>query len=344
MVYSAIHVSLKTRHAVKVFDVGNCANAAVLRGKFLAEARILATLRHPDIVRVTDYGTTDDGRPWLAMDFVEGETLAVRLAGANPLTQEETVGLYRDIRSALAHCHSRGIVHGDLKAENILLRSDGHAVLSDFGIARIVNPQVRERLELTGSCEAGGFGTAYALAPECRGGAPATPCSDVYSFGVLMFKVVTGIWFDGSERLFGNLKSFTPKWSALLGLMLQRDPSRRPATAIELPENPLDGRSGNGATGCDHYGTYALVAASFVACTIFGVIAGYGRARSPNAPQRANVIVSSHDDISLSAGRVSMRKPAHFRRLALPDDGIVSIEIPNDFSGTLLTADEVDGD
>ena len=234
VVYSAVHDSLRTRHAVKVFDVSDGAAADVLRGKFLAEARVLATLRHSGIVRVTDYGTTDDGRPWLAMDFVEGTTLAARLAEPVPPTEGEARSLYTDIRSALAYCHSRGIVHGDLKAENVLLREDGSAVLSDFGISRITDGRMRQSLELTGSCEAGGFGTAYALAPECRDGALATSASDIYSFGVLLFKVVTGIWYDGSERMLGNLKVFAPKWSALFGLMLQRDPARRPHSPCRL--------------------------------------------------------------------------------------------------------------
>lgn len=349
VVYSAVHVSLRTHHAVKVFDVGNCANAGVLRGKFLAEARVLATLRHPNIVRVTDYGTTDDGRPWLAMDFVEGETLAVRLAGANPPTPEETVGLYRDIRSALAYCHLRGIVHGDLKAENILLRSDGHAVLSDFGIARIVNPEMRTRLELTCSCEAGGFGTAHALAPECRDGALATSASDVYSFGVLMFKVVTGIWYDGSERLLGHLNAFAPKWSVLLGSMLQRDPSRRPASAGELPEDSFGGWCRRAAIGRHLYGTYALVAAASVVFIAFCVFAAAATARwghraLPSAREDTRPPGLAGGDVVLSAGRTFMREAAHFRRIVLPDDGIVSIKIPDDFTGVLLSAEEVDGE
>lgn len=344
VVYSAVHISLRTHHAVKVFDVGGCANAGVLRGKFLAEARVLATLRHPNIVRVTDYGTTDDGRPWLAMDFVEGTTLSARLAAPVPPTENESLSFYTDIRSALAYCHLHGIVHGDLKAENVLLREDGSAVLSDFGISRITDCHMRSSLELTGSCEAGGFGTAYALAPECRDGALATPASDVYSFGVLMFKVVTGIWYDGSERLFGHLKAFAPKWSTLLEQMLQRDPSHRPESAAVLPEKPLGSCSGMGAIGRDRYGTYALVVALFAACITLCLIAEYGMAGASRTSHSDYVIESSNKDVTLSAGRLSLRKAAHFRHLVLPDDGIVSIKIPDDFTGVLLSADEVDGE
>jgi len=333
VVYSAVHDSLRTRHAVKVFDVPECANADVLRGKFLAEARILATLRHPNIVRVTDFGTASDERPWLAMDFVEGETLATRLAGANPPTPEEAVALYRDIRSALAYCHSRGIVHGDLKAENILLRSDGHAVLSDFGIARIVSPDMRRRLELTCSCEVGGFGTAYALAPECREGAPATPCSDVYSFGVVMFKAVTGIWYEGSPRLMGQLKAFAPKWVNTLSCMLEPDPSKRLESAEALPEDPLE----KNIPFCNgRFALFATAAVAFVLACSFVVVGG--TRSSASAQDTAPEIVS------LPAGRVSMRSAMNVRRLAMPPDGgIAEIAISEDFSGVLISADEVHG-
>ena len=332
VVYSAVHVSLKTHHAIKVFDVGDCANAAVLRGKFLAEARILATLRHQNIVRVTDYGTTDDGLPWLAMDFIEGTTLAVRLARPDPPTSEESLSLYRDIRTALSYCHAHGIVHGDLKAENILLCEDGRAVLSDFGISRILDAKMRTNLELTGSCESGGFGTAYALAPECRDGSPATPRSDVYSFGVLMFKVVTGIWYEGSTRLLEQLRTFAPQWEHVLSRMLEGYPSRRPKTAAELPAEPTMVRCRGS------FNKAALVAAVLAATCLIGVVV-VGMGFPPN-----HRLLLSGGDVSLSAGRTSMRDVVRIGHLRLPaGDGVAEIEIPRDFDGVLLTADEVDG-
>ena len=333
VVYSATHDSLKTRHAIKVFDVSNCENAKVLRGKFLAEARILAVLRHPNIVRVTDYGVMPDGRPWLARDIVDGTALSVKLADTIPPTPGESLSFYQEIRSALSYCHSRGIVHGDLKAENIILRQDGHVVLSDFGIARILNPQMRERLELTDSCEAGGFGTAYALATECREGALATPCSDVYSFGVLLFKVVTGIWYDGSERLKGRLKSFAPEWAQTLGWMLERDPSRRPATAEELPTDPITKRPYR-----VQIKKAALVTTATAICLLVG---GFAIGAFETEPQR----IESGTTVVLRAGRKAvMSTAAHIGYLSLPDtDGQVRIDIPSDFTGVLLAADEVEG-
>ena len=344
MVYSSVHDSLRTRHAVKVFDVPECANADILRGKFLAEARILATLRHPGIVRVTDYGTADDGRPWLAMDFVEGTTLAARLAEPVPPTEGESRSLYTDIRSALAYCHSHGIVHGDLKAENVLLREDGSAVLSDFGISRITDGRMRQSLELTGSCEAGGFGTAYALAPECRDGALATPASDVYSFGVLLFKVVTGIWYEGSPRLIEQLRTFAPKWVNTLSRMLEPDPSKRPESAEALPEDPLRKKSLFAAGGSRFVATalrrVALVAATVAALALVFAFVVAGGTRS-----RASAQDISSENVALPSGRISMRTAMHVRRLVLPPrDGIAEIAVPEDFRGVLISADEVDGD
>ena len=333
VVYSAVHDSLRTRHAIKVFDVSGCVNAEMLRGKFLAEARLLATLRHPNIVRVTDYGTTQDGRPWLAMDFIEGDTLATRLAKSIPPTRDEAASIYCDIRNALAYCHSHGIVHGDLKAENILLRDDGHAVLSDFGIARILNPEMRRRLELTRSCEAGGFGTAYALAPECRDGAPAMPCSDVYSFGVVMFKVVTGIWYEGSPRLIEQLATFAPDWKDVLSCMLESNPQKRLGSAGQLPIGPINNQSVRGRARM-----VALATCILLGILVCGVVVGMGFAPTCQ-------IVSSGEEVILAPGSASMCGTAHIGRLMLPSgDGVSEIVIPKDFVGVLISAEEVFGD
>jgi len=83
VVYSATNDKLKSSHAIKVFDVPECANRATLAAKFVAETRLLASLRHPNIVRVTDCGTASDGRPWCAMDLIEGKSLTSCFARAS---------------------------------------------------------------------------------------------------------------------------------------------------------------------------------------------------------------------------------------------------------------------
>ncbi len=236
VVYEAVHDALRTRHAVKVFDAPQGENAAALAAKFTAEARILATLRHPNIVRVTDLGTTDDGRPFFVMDLLANGSLADRLAASEPPCPATVRDWYAGLRGALALCHRHGIVHGDIKPENVLVDDDGQLVLSDFGIARLTDREFRAGLDLATATLPGNFGTPYTLAPECRHGEKASTAADVYSLGVLLFKCLTGLWFEGSPRLLNEIDAAFPEWSTLLRRMLARKPADRFASADDLPK------------------------------------------------------------------------------------------------------------
>lgn len=241
VVYEAVHDMLKTRHAVKVLDApSESENGKTLAAKFLAEARILATLRHPGVVRVTDFGTLPDGRAYFVMDRIEGGSLAERLAAGEPPSPAAVRAWYAELCAALALCHRHGIVHGDIKPENVLIDDEGRLVLSDFGIARLTDRTFRSGLDLATSTLPGNFGTPYTLAPECRGGEKATPAADVYSFGVLLFKCLTGLWFEGSPRLLHEIDAAFPEWSPLLRKMLAREPSDRFVSAGDLPNNAPD--------------------------------------------------------------------------------------------------------
>ena len=236
VVFEAVHDMLKTRHAVKVLNVPpESENGKTLAAKFLAEARILAALRHPGIVRVTDFGTLPDGRAYFVMDHIEGGSLAERLTTGEPPSPVAVRAWYAELRSALALCHRHGIVHGDIKPENVLVDGEGRLVLSDFGIARLTDRTFRAGLDLATSTLPGNFGTPYTLAPECRGGEKATSAADVYSFGVLLFKCLTGLWFEGSPRLLREIDAAFPEWSPLLRKMLAHKPSDRFVSAGDLP-------------------------------------------------------------------------------------------------------------
>lgn len=342
-VFRAVHHTRRTEHAVKVFDVANAANRDALAKKFLAEAKLASVVRHPNIVRVTDSGTADDGRPYLVMDFVgEGRTLADRLASCPP-SPEEVLRLYGEIRSALACCHEHGIVHADLKAENVLLDHDGQAVLSDFGISRVLDPELRAGLSLATSTLPVNLGTPYALAPECVRGELATPASDVYAFGVLLFKLATGIWYEGSPRLLAQVRELAPEWAPLLARMLADDPARRPADARALPEDPLSARPRTKrlALALAACGLFAAAAAGFV----------FLRER-PGSVQAEPPAIKASDirggyvprAVLTPADTLVLTGAVHFGTVVLPDtNGFVHVRAPKDFSGTLITADHAEG-
>jgi serine/threonine-protein kinase len=161
--------------------------AAVGAERFLAEIRVTASLQHPHILPLFDSGNAD-GLLWYAMPFVEGETLRSRLAREGSLSVVEAVRLAREIADALDHAHVRGIVHRDVKPENVLLR-DGHALVADFGIALALEQAGGERLTRTGLA----LGTPQYMAPEQAAGERALDARvDVYALGAVLHEMLAG--------------------------------------------------------------------------------------------------------------------------------------------------------
>ena len=148
------------------------------------ELRTMAHLDHPGLVRLLG-GGVDRGRPFLVAELVEGETLAARLA-RGPLPVERAAAIGADIASGLAHLHSRGVVHRDVKPANILLCSDtGRARLTDFGIARVLGHSVLTRTDAV-------LGTAAYLAPEQVAGETVGVAADVHALGLVLLEALTG--------------------------------------------------------------------------------------------------------------------------------------------------------
>jgi len=161
--------------------------AAVGAERFLAEIRVTALLQHPHILPLFDSGSAD-GLLWYAMPFVDGETLRSRLAREGPLHVAESVRLAREIADALDHAHARGIVHRDVKPENVLLQ-DGHAMVADFGIALALEQAGGERITRTGLA----LGTPQYMAPEQAAGERALDERvDVYALGAVMHEMLAG--------------------------------------------------------------------------------------------------------------------------------------------------------
>jgi serine/threonine-protein kinase len=196
--------------AVKVLADHLAADEA-FRQRFLQEARLTARLCHPNIVQVFDAG--DDGCPFLVMEYVEGETIAGRLTRGAPFSGDEALTLAVHLAGGLAHAHARGIVHRDVKPHNILLRQDGVAKLTDFGIARA--------LEESGLTEVGAtVGTARFMAPEQAAGGPDVgPPADIYGLGAVLRHIGGG--------------SLPPELETVAETCLAQDPAARP-TADDL--------------------------------------------------------------------------------------------------------------
>ena len=153
--------------------------------RFKREARSAASLSHPNIVQVYDRGETEDGSSYIAMEYVPGGTLKEKIVGDGPLGAREAAALGAQVAEALGAAHGRGMVHRDIKPQNVLLTDRGAAKVADFGIARAGSSVTISR---TGSV----MGTAGYMSPEQALGEPATPKSDLYSLGVVLFEALTG--------------------------------------------------------------------------------------------------------------------------------------------------------
>lgn len=158
--------------------------------RFRAEARTMATVNHPGVVQIYDFG--HDQVAYLIMEFIEGEPLSSTLNRVGRLTPERTMSLVAQAAEALHAAHQKGIVHRDVKPGNLLVRPNGTLVLTDFGIARTA---AAAQLTATGAI----LGTASYISPEQASGIPASPASDVYSLGVVAYQCLSGYRpFDGN--------------------------------------------------------------------------------------------------------------------------------------------------
>ena len=236
-VYEAVNPRLGSRHAVKLFVYEK--DDPEVRRRFEDEGRLLAKLSHPRIVKVTDFGTDQaTGKPFFVMDLIlddsgEAKSLADVESGS---VDEETVGRwYDDLREGLAYIHANGVIHRDLKLQNVLVGPDGHAVIADFGVSKIFDPQgegkpvvdvvktivkMREGRSLV-------MGSIGYMAPELEMGVAASPQSDWYALGVITYKLLTGTWCDARTDVVAALETYDPVWRRILPKLLHANPQGR---------------------------------------------------------------------------------------------------------------------
>jgi tRNA A-37 threonylcarbamoyl transferase component Bud32 len=223
-VYRAFDATLERRVAIKLMHREIASDSDQLE-RFRREARSVAQLSHPHIVGVIDAGE-DDGRPYIVFEYVEGETLKDRIRRMGSLPIDEAVAYAIEITRALGAAHARGIVHRDIKPQNVLIDEEGTAKVTDFGIARSLDD---EGLTAEGRV----LGTTDYVSPEQALGHDVNGQSDIYSLGVVLYEMLTGdVPFHGENQVSVAMKHVRedlpdvavrrPEISASLGSVLDR--------------------------------------------------------------------------------------------------------------------------
>jgi serine/threonine-protein kinase len=190
-VYEAVHLGLKKRVAIKVLRPDMTARED-LRRRFVREAEAMARIQHPHVVDVSDVGSID-GVCYLVMEYLEGESLEDRLARTGRIDVQPLVHIMLPVVAAMATSHEQGVVHRDLKPDNIFLSADGQRRVRpkvlDFGISRMLDTDTRERHTLAATV----LGTPHYMAPEQARGEPTVDHkSDQYAVGVILYEAATG--------------------------------------------------------------------------------------------------------------------------------------------------------
>ncbi|MFC4030488.1 ABC transporter substrate-binding protein [Streptomyces polygonati] len=245
-------VAVKTLHAELAGDPG-------ARQRFAREARAAGALNHPGIVTVHDQDETSDGDavvPFLVMEYVPGITLAQLLRKHAQLPPERAVRIVCDVLDALAHAHSHGTVHRDVKPANVMITEEGAVKVTDFGIARVLHSDTR--LTATGSA----IGTPSYMSPEQINGGDVDARSDVYAAGCVLFELLTGRppFIDGNplSLMYRHVHTPPPAPSSrdprvpkalddLVLAALAKDPADRPPTAAAYRDRLLGWLAATGA-------------------------------------------------------------------------------------------------
>ncbi len=239
-VYRAGDRLLERRVAIKILHEHFARDGDAVE-RFQREARAVAQLAHPNIVTVIDRGE-ENGRPYIVFEYVEGETLKQRVQREGPLPVAEVITLGLEIARALEAAHARGVVHRDVKPQNVLLAEDGRARVTDFGIARARDT---EGLTLTGTI----LGTSDYIPPEQARGERTSESGDIYSLGVVLFELLTGdVPYTGETAVAVAMRhvrdpvpsvlerraDVPPRVDALVQRSLAKDPAARLASMGEV--------------------------------------------------------------------------------------------------------------
>ena len=244
-VYKGVQPAIGSRVAIKILNE-ECARAPALVERFFAEARAVNVIRHESIVNIVDFAALPDGRPYLVMEYLDGEPLSAMIARVGALPLGSLAQLMTEVLGALAAAHDHGIIHRDLKPDNVFLTTGGRAKVLDFGVAKL-KPGI---LEVDGATRTGALlGTPLYMSPEQAAGGAIDARADLYSVGVMLFEAATGKRPFEATTLYQLLKlhveappppprSLRPDmpqpYESCILRALEKDPSRRYASAREL--------------------------------------------------------------------------------------------------------------
>ncbi|MDQ3370290.1 MAG: serine/threonine protein kinase, partial [Myxococcota bacterium] len=252
-VYRAEHTLIGRIAAVKVLHPELTSNRDVV-GRFFNEAKATTTIKHPGIVEVFDFGYMPDGQAFIVMEFLDGEPLSSRMRARGRMPEGEAALMMRDVCGALAAAHAKGVVHRDLKPDNIFILPDPEqgerTKILDFGIAKLTDLGLAGSTTKTGSV----MGTPTYMSPEqCRGTGTVDHRADLYSIGCMLYELVAGrppFINDGAGELIGSHLFVEPEppsrhvaisqeLEALIMSLLSKRPEQRVQTARELAQRLL---------------------------------------------------------------------------------------------------------
>jgi len=256
IIYKAKHLALNRIVAIKLLHPYLLNEDTILR--FQREARTASKLRHPNLIEVQDVGTTEEGQPFMVMDFVSGQSLSDLIHQKGRLSVEETLKIFVQICSGLAYAHNQNILHRDLKPSNVMLITDEHgsttAKILDFGIAKVLEEGENKAATLTKTGDV--FGSPLYMSPEQGAGGNVDRRSDLYSLGCMLFECLTGTPpFMGKsiiETLMAHAQQkpmslkeatlgldFPPELNSVVMKLLAKAPDERYQSVLEVREDLL---------------------------------------------------------------------------------------------------------
>ncbi len=258
-VYKAVHTEIGARVALKVLSASIAGDPSAVQ-RLLREAQLVNRIEHDGVVKVSDAGRLDDDRPYLVMQFVDGQPLSALIGQGRRRSLAETTRWGADLLDAVAAAHAVGVVHRDLKPSNVMLTRSGRIIVLDFGVAKLLAADSPARLTVTGAT----IGTPEYMAPEQLRGQAVGPAADLYAVGAILFEMLCGRrpFLDGGPLgvIEGHVHRRPPPPRALrpetpmplqeiILAALAKDPARRPASAAVMRDAVRAVVAGGGGAG-----------------------------------------------------------------------------------------------